>query len=238
MPWFPPRSSWWRARLGWSALSRPRDWSPSPADVAAWSRFYVDEEREGAARPLLDFASMLCRHGPPDFGNPLASDGEDYFLVHPGGFIAGEFDRCLRQASCEADERRGEAAIDRLGLLAHLKCPMASAQAYWAQDDLRFAMALSVLEGRWELAGARASRVLVNALRLGLIEPMAAPGLLIARKLYEQERWPSPWRRLMRALFPPTPVEPPPPPPPVDLAAWRARRTPLPESAGEASGPT
>lgn len=229
MPWFSPSSSWWRARLGWSVLSRPKDWSASPSAVAAWAEFYVDEERSGEPRSLEAFAAMLCRHGCPDLGNPLASDSEAYFLIHPGGFLAGEFDRCLRQADTELDERRAAAAMGRLGLLAHLNCPMLSAKAYWAEDDLRFAMALSAFEGRWERVGGRASRVVVNALRSGLIEPMAAAGILIGRRLADEDRWPSPWRRLMAALFPPKPPEPIPEPPAIDMASWREARKRPPE---------
>lgn len=229
MPWYPLSSYLWRAKLGAAALARPRDGSSGPEQVEAWTRFYLEEERSGRARPTGEFASMLVRHGCPDMGNPLPNDEEGHFLIHPGGFLAGEFDRILRPAETEVEVERGENALARLGLVAHLNCPMTTARAYWADEDLRHAMALACLEGRWDLFGARPARVLVNSLRLGLLEPMAASGLLYAR-LMAEEAWHQPfWRR---GIFGPrqAAVEEAPPAPELDLAAWRARRQARPPS--------
>lgn len=220
MPWYPLSSIAWRARLGWSALTRPRQGAFGPEQSHAWAEFYLAEAREGRARSGAEFARELACSGPPDCGNPLPNDDESHFLLHPGGFLAGEFDRVLRPASDELEAARGGQALTRLGLLAHMGCPMVSARSYWADDDIRFAMALSALEGRWELLGARASRVVVNALRAGLIEPSVAPGLLVARRLFEEREHPAPWAR--RAAEPERYSLPP--APEVDLRAWRARR--------------
>lgn len=236
MPWYPLSSRIWRARLGWAALTRPRRGAFGPEQARRWAEFYLAEEREQRARGASEFARELARSGPPDCGNPLPNDDEGHFLIHPGGFIAGEFDRVLRPAGNELEAQRGEQALTRLGLLANWGCPMLSARTYWADDDLRFAMALSALEGRWELFGARAPRVVVNALRAGLLEVAVAGGLLIARRLSE-ERWhPAPWRRPE-----PEPArEPEPPAPALDLGSWRSRRAggPAPAAASEPSEPS
>jgi hypothetical protein len=221
LPWYPINSALWRARLAWSTLSRPRAGWLGPAQIQAWLEFYVEEERQGQSFGSELFAKMLCAHGAPDCGNPLANDQENYFLLHPGGFIAGEIDRCLRPAQNELDIRRGEHALDRLGLLAHVDCPMLSAKAYWQDDDIRFAMALSALEGRWEYFGARAARVIVQSMRHGLLEPQVAPGLLVARRLAEEARHAPFWKALLapRAAAPVGP-----PAPELDVGAWRFER--------------
>lgn len=223
VPWYPLSSSLWRAKLGAAALARPRDGSSGPEQVAAWTEFYLHEERAGLARPTGEFAAMLAKHGCPDIGNPLPNDDEGHFLIHPGGFLAGEFDRILREAETDLDFERGDNALARLGLVAHLNSPMATARAYWNEEDLRHAMALSCLEGRWDLFGARPSRVVVNALRQGLLEPMATAGLLYARLMAEDAWHQPPWRR---GIFAPRPiaVEEGPPAPELDVGAWRQRR--------------
>ena len=192
----------------------------------AWTRFYLTEEREERLLPHGEFAQMLIQHGLPDVGNPLPNDHEDYFLLHPGGFIAAEFDRCLRPAQNELDIARGESALLRLGLLAHLNCPMISAKNYWADDDLQYAMALSCVEGRWDLYGARASRVIVNALRNFLLAPEIAPGVLIARRSYEQQWHPAPWSplRWSKAQSEMKTHADAPPAPAFDLESWRQKR--------------
>lgn len=225
MPWYSLSSQLWRARLGWSALLRPRDGSFGPEQAQRWTAFYLVEAREERVLGSDEFARELVRSGPPDCGNPIQNDEEGHFLIHPGGFLAGEFDRVLRPPGTELEAARGEQALVRLGLLAHMGCPMLSARAYWADDDLRFAMALCALEGRWELFGARAPRVVVNALRSGLLEPAVAGGLLIARRLSE-ERWhPAPWRRSVVSSASGFP-EIGPPPPLLDVKSWRSRRAP------------
>lgn len=197
-----------------------------PEQTLAWTFFYVDEERLGLAKPLDEFARMVLLHGCPDVGNPLANDDESYFLLHPGGFIAGEFDRCLRLAQTDLDVERGEQALSRLGLLSHLGCPMLSAKSYWAEEDLRYAMALACVEGRWDLAGARPSRVIVNAMRNGLLEPAVAPGVLIARRMAEAHWHPPPWSRAFwtKPAQPGLPAQEGPPPPVLPLQSWRAHR--------------
>lgn len=223
MPWYPLSSCLWRARLGWAALARPREGSFGPEQARRWSEFYLAEEREERARGSHEFARELALSGAPDCGNPIPNDEEGHFLIHPGGFLAGEFDRVLRPAGTALEAARGEQALARLGLLAHMGCPMLSARAYWADDDLRFAMALCALEGRWELFGARAPQVVVNALRAGLLEPAVAGGLLVARRIAEELWHPAPWRRVAASSVAEAP-EPGPPPPPLDMASWRARR--------------
>lgn len=227
MPWYPLSSALWRASLGWSRISRPRAGWLGPAQIQAWCEFYLDEERSGASHGTDKFAAMLRDHGAPDCGNPLPNDQEAHFLLHPGGFIAGEIDRCLRPAQDELDALRGERALDRLGLLAHVDCPMVSARSYWSDEDVRFAMAVSALEGRWEYFGARASRVVVQAMRHGLLEPQVAPGLLVARRLTEESRHPAPWTRaywFAPAALARATEEEAPPAPPLDLGAWRSSR--------------
>lgn len=236
MPWYPLSSRLWRFRLGWNALFTPKN-SFGPDNAMAWTTFYLTEEREERLLPNVEFARMLVQHGLPDVGNPLPNDHEDYFLLHPGGFIAAEFDRCLRPAQNDLDIARGESALLRLGLLAHLNCPMTSAKNYWADDDLQYAMALACVEGRWDLYGARPSRVIVNALRNLLLAPEVAPGVLIARRIAEEQWHPAPWSPQRWAK--PVPANPTsedaPPAPTLNVASWRQKRLPGPQQNGEAS---
>lgn len=170
---------------------------------------------------------MLRDYGAPDCGNPLPNDQEGHFLLHPGGFIAGEIDRCLRPATDELEALRGERSMDRLGLLAHVDCPMLSARSYWSDEDVRFALAVSALEGRWEYFGGRSSRVIVHAMRHGLLEPQIAPGLLAARQMSDELRHPAWWSKaywMRPASAPSEALAPLDPAPPVDVGSWRASR--------------
>lgn len=224
MIWYPLSSRFWSLRWRWS-LWRGRLNRLSPEDISAWSSFYLQESRDGVSLPLEAFARQLLAHGIPDLGNPLSRDTEDYFLLHEGGFLAGEIDRALRPAESEVDQQRSRAALDRLGLLLHLGCPMVSARSYWADEDVLFACALSLAEGRWELFGARAPEAIFNALTKGLLEPAVAPGLLIARKLFDSFRYPAPWRRAAssrRSAGASSPLTTP--APELDLASWRSKR--------------
>ena len=222
MPWYPISSKFWRFRIGFSDLSRSKVNFFSPTQVQAWTNFYVEEEKQQTSFSSEKYMLMLMRYGVPDIGNPLTNDQEDYFLLHPGGFIAGEFDRCLRAAQTVLDTQRGEQALFRLGMLSHLNCPMISAKHYWADDDIKYGMALACMEGRWELYGARPSRVIVNALRNSLLEPQVAPGILIARRMTEEEWYPAPWKRINSMSVENTTQLPE--APTIDLSKWRSLR--------------
>lgn len=201
-------------------MTHPREGWFGPTQATAWTEFYLSEEREQTSYSTSTFARMLVKHGAPDCGNPLPNDDESHFLIHSGGFIAGEIDRCLRatDSSTELEQLRGERSLDRLGLLSHVNCPMISARTYWADDDMRMAMTAAAWYGRWELFGARAARVVVNALRHGLLDPLVAPGTLVARRLSEEVWHTSPWSRPLTLVAQEAP-------PVIHVAAWRARRS-------------
>lgn len=218
MAWLPLTARLWSA--AW-LCARPlfKRRALSPNGLARWGELYEREQDEEAPpASLFEFARLLLAYGPPDVGNPWPQGEEAHYRIHPGGFLAGEIENALVPGDSDASRARSAAALDRLGLLLHWGCPMLSAQAYWAQEDLRFACSLALAEGRWELAGGRAPSAVINALFAGLIEPAVAPGLLIARRLFEEAWHPAPWSS------PPAKPAPPDPPPPPPLAQWRAAR--------------
>lgn len=218
MAWLPLTARLWSA--AW-LCARPlfKRRALSPAGLAQWGEFYErEEDDEALPAPLSDFSRLLLLYGPPDVGNPWPQGEEAHYRVHPGGFLAGEIERALVPGESDASRKKSAAALDRLGLLLHWGSPMLSAQAYWASEDLKFACSLALAEGRWELYGARAPSAVMNALFAGLIEPAVAPGLLIARRLFEEVWHPAPW-----ASAPKPKIQPDPPPAP-KLAQWRSER--------------
>ena len=224
MPWIPLRARAWR--FAWalrrSALrSKPLD----PEALERWAQFYGEEDG-GAPKSLEDFAKALFRNGIPDVGNPFPQGDERHYQIHPGGFLSGEVERALRPPETEADEARAKNALDRIGLLLDVGCRMLSARAYWADEDIHFACALSLAEGGWERAGAQAPRAILFAMEERLIEAPLVPGLLIARKLIEAAKYPPPWARKKekggrRAEAADEESETP---PPADVGRWRLAR--------------
>jgi hypothetical protein len=110
---------------------------------------------------------------------------------------------------------------------------MLSARSYWAEEDLRFAMALSCMEGRWELAGGRPSLVVVNAMRAGLLEPQIAAGVMAARLMAESHWHRPPWSASTEPQRGDEIPEDAGPAPEINLSAWRAERM-APAAAGNA----
>lgn len=243
MPWLPLKSRVWRG--AWF-LSRHllKKTTLSPEGLEAWNNFYTqDNEHDQLPLSLEDFAKLLFRYGPPDIGNPWPQGQEEHYLIHPGGFISGEIEHSISPFEEDVDPddeeaqirlslliARRQAAWDRLGLLLHYRSPLISAVQYWAKEDIQFACAMALLEGRWEVFGGYAPDAIVFALRKHLIEPMTAPGLLIGRRLKEDAWYPAPWAKPEPVI--PEKIEEP--APTLKLSQWREQR----ESAKHNASPS
>lgn len=231
MPWLPPHA--WLSQARWrlqgyqraSALhgapKAPR--LLEPEGVTLWTDFYLEDLAAAHPLPLGRFERLVRQRGFPDFGNPISSDLPLHFEVHPGGFLSAEVEAILVPAETDHAHEKAVAAQDRVGLLLCLGCPLISARAYWADEDMRFACALALSEGWYELSGGIARHGIQNALLSNLLESGMAPGLMLGRALLESARHPSPSVRAQlawRAWRAPKPI----PAPPVGLLAWRELR--------------
>ncbi len=224
MAWIPVKSRAWRIiwALAGKRIAR-REFKPE--HLEGWAQFYESEADGDEGHSLEDYAQTIFRFGLPDVGNPFPQGEERHYRIHPGGFLSGEIERALRPAEIQEEAEKSKSALDRIGLLLHLGCPMRSARAYWADEDVKFACALALAEGGWERAGAKAPNAILFAMEERLIEPMLVPGLLIARKLIEEAKYPPPWRGWGRRGEPERKAAPESEPPRrIELERWRGSR--------------
>ena len=90
----------------------------TPKKIENWLSFY--EKDENKIQNLNNLELCLLNNGIPDVGNPYSTGTENYYKIHHGGFLCGEFYNSIYHDQFDDKEKTLEKrknAFDRIALL-------------------------------------------------------------------------------------------------------------------------